>query len=94
MAPLESYAAYKHFIVSQPAPYVGHVEINRPEKLNSFVESMWLEMRTVFRQLSTDPDVRAVVLSGAGDRALLVQTVQPMDWPNRALIIYLQHNGT
>jgi len=30
---------YDNFIVSFPAEYVAHVEINRPEKLNSFKES-------------------------------------------------------
>lgn len=30
---------------------------------------MWLEMKTVFDTLSLSPDIRAIVLSGAGDRA-------------------------
>jgi len=45
------------------------VEINRPDKLNAFTEPMWLEMGQLFRQLGQDADVRAVVLSGAGERA-------------------------
>ena len=65
----QSYASYKHHRVTQPAPFVAHVEITRPEKLNAFYEAMWLEFGAVFKQLSTDPDVRMVVLSGAGDRA-------------------------
>lgn len=67
--PLPAYAGYEHFLVSAPAPLVAHVEINRPGKLNAFHEAMWLELRAVFRQLSSDADVRAVVLSGAGERA-------------------------
>lgn len=68
--PLPGYAgAYAHFLVTSPAPFVAHVEINRPEKLNAFTRAMWLELRALFRRLSADPDVRAVVLSGAGDRA-------------------------
>lgn len=69
MALAQSYASYKHFLVSAPSPFVAHVEINRPAKLNAFFEAMWLELGRLFRQLSIDPDVRAVVLSGAGDRA-------------------------
>lgn len=69
MAQLVRYATYKHFLVTSPAPFVAHVEINRPEKLNAFYEAMWLELSRVFRQISTDPDVRAVVLSGAGEKA-------------------------
>lgn len=30
---------------------------------------MWLEMRQLFTQLSVDPNVRAIVISGAGDKA-------------------------
>lgn len=61
--------AYTHFIVSTPAPFVAHVEINRPQKLNAFIEAMWLELKTVMDALSVNPDVRAVIISGAGDKA-------------------------
>lgn len=69
MAPLSAYAGYVHFVTTSPSPFVAHVEINRPAKLNAFTRPMWLELRSLFRQLSVDPDVRAVVISGAGDRA-------------------------
>jgi len=29
---------YNYFNVTFPAPYVAHVEINRPEKLNAFYQ--------------------------------------------------------
>lgn len=67
--PLPRYAGATYFRVTSPSPFVAHVEINRPTKLNAFVEAMWLELGRVFDGLSADPDVRAVVLSGAGDRA-------------------------
>ncbi len=67
-APLAGYK-YEHFLVTSPHPYVAHVEINRPRKLNAFARPQWLEFGAVFRQLSEDAGVRAVVLSGAGDRA-------------------------
>ncbi|TGO85401.1 hypothetical protein BPOR_0400g00100 [Botrytis porri] len=60
---------YKHFLVTYPAPYIAHVQINRPEKLNAFFEAMWLEFRTIFDTLSYSPDVRSIILSGAGERA-------------------------
>ncbi|CAD6440297.1 bb3e606e-daf6-44bc-ac0b-af0bd85912ef [Sclerotinia trifoliorum] len=64
-----SKSTYKYFIVTYPAPFVAHVQINRPEKLNAFFEAMWLEFRTIFDTLSYSPDVRSIILSGAGDRA-------------------------
>ncbi|KAI1118463.1 enoyl CoA hydratase-like protein [Nemania sp. NC0429] len=68
-ASLNGYAGFKHFLVSSPAEYVAHVEINRPEKLNAFFEDMWLEMGRIFDKLSYDPNVRAVILSAVGERA-------------------------
>ncbi|KAL1866988.1 hypothetical protein VTK73DRAFT_4398 [Phialemonium thermophilum] len=67
--PPSQYTGFLYFVVRSPAPFVAHVQINRPQKLNAFHEAMWLELRDVFRRLSTDPDVRVVVLTGAGDRA-------------------------
>lgn len=63
------YSSYSHFVVRTPRPLVAHVEINRPDKLNAFSRAVWLEFGRLFRQLGGDGDVRAVVLSGAGDRA-------------------------
>ncbi|KAI9810207.1 MAG: hypothetical protein M1826_003683 [Phylliscum demangeonii] len=60
---------YQYFLVTTPREHVALVEINRPEKLNAFIEPMWLELRTLFNQLSLDPNVRAIVLTGAGSKA-------------------------
>ncbi|KAI3316720.1 enoyl CoA hydratase-like protein [Xylariaceae sp. AK1471] len=68
-ASLDGYTTFKHFLVSSPAEYVAHVETNRPEKLNAFFEDMWLELGQIFRKLSYDPNVRAVIFSAVGERA-------------------------
>ncbi|RDL39082.1 ClpP [Venustampulla echinocandica] len=61
-------SSYKYFLVDTPAPFVAHVQINRPKKINAFFEEMWLELKTIFDTLSISPDIRAVILSGVGDR--------------------------
>ncbi|RKF63609.1 Delta-dienoyl-CoA isomerase, mitochondrial [Golovinomyces cichoracearum] len=61
--------SWQFFIVTQPHDYVTHVQINRPSKLNSFTTIMWHELEQIFDQISVDPNVRVVVLSGVGDRA-------------------------
>ncbi|KAI8950722.1 enoyl CoA hydratase-like protein [Xylaria longipes] len=68
-ATLDGYTGFKHFLISSPAEYVAHVETNRPEKLNAFIEDMWLELGQIFRKLSYDPNVRAVIFSAVGERA-------------------------
>lgn len=65
----EGYSHFKHFLVTSPATDVTHVQINRPSKLNAFYEPMWIEMGQLFDKLSHDSDVRAIVLSGAGEKA-------------------------
>jgi delta(3,5)-delta(2,4)-dienoyl-CoA isomerase len=66
---MSQYTKYKHFIIDSPAENVIHVQINRPEKLNAFYEAMWIEVGQIFDQLSHDSDVRAVIFSGAGEKA-------------------------
>jgi len=63
---MASKPAYEYFLVSTPLPFVAHVEVNRPKKMNAFFHAMWIELRSIFDALSVDPDVRAVILSGAG----------------------------
>jgi len=62
-------ATYQYFLVDIPIPFVAHVQINRPSKYNAFFEAMWLELKIVLDTLSADPEIRAVVLSGAGAKA-------------------------
>ncbi len=63
-----SKTTFKDFVVSTPSPYVAHVEINRPSHINAFTPSMWRELGEIFTHISSDPDVRVAILSGAGER--------------------------
>ena len=40
--------------------------LNRPDKLNAFNDDMHRALRAGFQQAEDDPDVRAVLLTGAG----------------------------
>jgi len=68
MAPSD-YPKQQYFNLTFPFPYVAHVEIDRASKLNAFTEPMVHSLGAIFKQLSQDPDVRAIVLSGNGPRA-------------------------
>jgi enoyl-CoA hydratase/carnithine racemase len=48
---------------------VAIVTLNRPEVLNAFNHQMQGELREMWRSLCTNEDVRAVVLTGSGDKA-------------------------
>ena len=48
---------------------VAWVTLDRPDALNAFTATMQDEFRTVWQGLRTNDDVRAVVLTGAGDKA-------------------------
>jgi enoyl-CoA hydratase/carnithine racemase len=48
---------------------VAVVTLNRPEVLNAFNLTMQRELREVWQSLRVNEDVRAVILTGAGDRA-------------------------
>lgn len=47
--------------------HVGHLILDRPEKLNSFTIEMWNELRALGRELLAEPgDLRALVVIGEG----------------------------
>ena len=46
---------------------VATLTFNRPEKKNAINQVMWRELLQSFDELEDDPDVRVVVLTGAGD---------------------------
>lgn len=60
---------HKFFNIYYPQSFVAHVEVNRPAQLNAFLNATWVEFSAIIDKLSRDPDVRAIVLSGAGDKA-------------------------
>jgi len=56
---------YKAFLVEIKGS-IAHVQINRPEKLNAMAAEFWQEIGEIFTWVDATPEVRAVVLSGAG----------------------------
>ena len=44
------------------------VVLNRPKKLNALTKSMWKQLGEIFVSLSSDENVRCIVIRGAGDR--------------------------
>lgn len=56
-------------MVDKAADGVATVTINRPEVLNAFNEQMRREFAELWSDLRSDPAVRAIVLTSAGDRA-------------------------
>lgn len=53
-------------ILSEICDGVGQIVLNRPDRLNSFTVQMHEELAAVLGQFETDPEVRAVLLTGAG----------------------------
>ena len=50
---------------------VGHVVISNPDKFNAMTAQMWQDLPARIAELDADPDIRAIVLSGEGDKAFV-----------------------
>jgi enoyl-CoA hydratase/carnithine racemase len=48
---------------------VAVITLNRPEKMNALSLELCAEMRVAVKRADGDPDVRVIVIKGAGDRA-------------------------
>ena len=56
---------FKSILVERDAP-VATITMNRPEKRNALSSEMMRELRDALRNLSADPEVRAIVLAANG----------------------------
>jgi enoyl-CoA hydratase/3-hydroxyacyl-CoA dehydrogenase len=55
--------------VAYPGESVGHIELDRPHRMNTISVEMLDELSDAIDHLSEDDDVRALLITGAGDRA-------------------------
>lgn len=53
---------------------IAIVSLNRPEKLNAISRAMLLELTEIFKSAAEDSEVRAIILTGAGERAFSAGT--------------------
>ena len=57
------------YILLNRQPPLATVTINRPRQRNAINFAMWGELARLFAELDADRDIRAVVLTGAGEEA-------------------------
>lgn len=62
------YSQYQHLVV-EVKDGIGVVTLNRPDVYNATNDRMHYELTTIWGDLDKDPDVRVVVVTGAGDKA-------------------------
>lgn len=82
-------------IVNQPVPRVVQIVIDNQAKRNAMSRSMMIELGDLWTRLDADNDCRAIVLTGAGDKAFcagadiggdLSASEEIADLVNRALL--------
>ena len=56
-------------ILYQVEGVIGLITLNRPESLNAFSRKMVLELTQVLSEIAGQPEIRVVILTGAGDKA-------------------------
>jgi enoyl-CoA hydratase/carnithine racemase len=63
-------ASYRHLLVTRSDDArVVTVTLNRPEQMNAMNTAMGEDLLACFDGFQRDPDARAIVFTGAGDRA-------------------------
>lgn len=50
---------------------VVKVVVNRPEKQNAFKAAMWMELANIIKEIEGDPDVKVIVITGAGEKSFV-----------------------
>jgi enoyl-CoA hydratase len=50
---------------------IGYVTVNRPKVLNALNSATVIELTQVFTEISEDPEVRVVIITGSGDKGFI-----------------------
>jgi enoyl-CoA hydratase len=50
---------------------IAYVTLNRPKVLNALNRGTWRDLRTAFEDARDDPEIRGIILTGAGDKAFI-----------------------
>src|SRR3970040_836346 len=53
-------------LIYEVEDHIATVTLNRPEAMNALTRSLYAELEQAFRDAHRDPEVRCVVLTGAG----------------------------
>ncbi len=61
---------YKN-LLTKKSDGIGWITINRPDKLNAMNVETIEELKAAFREFETDAEVRAVILTGSGEKAFV-----------------------
>lgn len=59
---------YTQILLEKDGP-IATITLNRPEKMNAYTRHMMAEMIAAFDETDADDAIRAVIITGAGDRA-------------------------
>jgi enoyl-CoA hydratase len=62
------------FIIEERRDSFAIIRLNRPEKFNALSREMILALTNIFKTLGSEPDLRAIILTGAGDKAFCAGT--------------------
>lgn len=59
-------------ILFEKKDFIGFVTLNRPDVMNAFNFESLLQLQEIVRKIRHDPDVRAVLITGSGEKAFSV----------------------
>jgi enoyl-CoA hydratase len=63
--------SYNHILFDVDAGGVALVTVNRPEKLNALSGAVIAELRHAFERITIEREIRAAILTGAGEKAFV-----------------------
>jgi enoyl-CoA hydratase len=66
-----SHMAFANILLDVDAEGIALPTLNRPARLNALNKELLAELDTALEQIEADPNVRAIILTGAGNRAFV-----------------------
>src|SRR5262245_41292697 len=69
--PSLSHMSYSHIVFEIGEDGIAQLTVNRPDKRNALNTALVLELEDAFRRAAEDSSIRALIVTGAGDKAFV-----------------------
>src|SRR5438445_401346 len=63
--------SYSHLLFETDADGIAQITVNRPDKLNALSGAVVVELKSAFERIATDAQIRAAIITGAGEKAFV-----------------------
>ena len=67
----------EQYLIVRKEKSLARIIVNRPDRRNAFKAAMWKDLIDIFGRLANDPEIRVIIITGAGNTSFVSGRTYP-----------------